>query len=127
MDDGLSNSPRQSIFIGTTNSDQYLKDETGARRFLPIKAGRINVAAIKRDRDQLWAEALARYQKGEPWWLTPAEARIAAEEQAERYVEDPWQITIDTYLRTRTKVKVAEILFEVLCLKHSKQGQAEQK
>ena len=98
-------SPRRCIFIGTTNADTYLKDETGARRFLPIKAGKIDIAAIKRDRDQLWAEALARFEKGEAWWLTSAEAQYAAHEQAARYVEDPWQPTIENYLRGRTEVR----------------------
>ncbi len=50
--------PRQCVIVGTTNDERYLKDETGNRRYLPIKTGpRINVAGLEAARDQLWAEA----------------------------------------------------------------------
>jgi predicted P-loop ATPase len=81
--------PRQSVFIGSTNQDTYLKDETGGRRFWPIRCGSINLEAIRRDRDQLWAEAVALYNAGTPWWLTDTEAiSLARDEQEQRYVED---------------------------------------
>lgn len=91
--------PRQCIFIGTTNEDVYLKDETGNRRFWPVKTNNINLEAIKEDRDQLWAECVVRYKLDEPTWLDTPELREAAEEiQSARYMADERSITIKDWL-----------------------------
>jgi hypothetical protein len=47
--------PRTPIFFATTNDDKYLKQAD--RRFWPVKTTTIDIEALKRDRDQLWAEA----------------------------------------------------------------------
>ena len=94
--------PRQSMFIGSTNADSYLKDETGGRRFWPVRCdGKIRLDDIKRDRDQLWAEAVTLYNSGAPWWFADGDTILAArEEQADRYVEDPWHQSIARFVRT---------------------------
>jgi Virulence-associated protein E len=82
------------VFCGTTNADAYLGDETGNRRFWPVKVGAIDVEGLKRDRDQLWAEAVAAFRAEEKWWLDRDVERAAAEEQAERRTEDVWEAKI---------------------------------
>jgi predicted P-loop ATPase len=81
------NFPRQCIFVGTTNEDDYLRDPTGARRFMPVRVTDINLEAITDLREQLWAEADVRWRAGEKWWELPAQAR---EEQDRRYQVDSW-------------------------------------
>lgn len=83
--------PRQCVFAGSTNESEYLLDRTGSRRFWPARCGRIDIDGLRRDRDQLWAEAVSRYESREPHWIESAEVQqLAAEEQAERTPVDPW-------------------------------------
>jgi predicted P-loop ATPase len=90
--------PRQAVFFGSTNALEYLKDETGGRRFWPIRCGRIAYDAIVRDRDQLWAEAVALYNAREPWWLTDEALLLEAHgQQEDRYQGDPWHEFIAKY------------------------------
>jgi predicted P-loop ATPase len=117
----LVEAPRESVFAGTVNPGiKYLKDETGGRRFWPVKCGNIDIDGLKQDRDQLWAEAVVRYNDGASWWLDSSELNRAAEqEQAERYDSDPWQERIKAYIENLESVSVAEIL-ELCILKSAK-------
>lgn len=91
--------PRQCVLVGTTNSDAYLRDPTGNRRFWPVKCGQIQLRALRRDRDQLWAEAVAAYRDGATWWLTDDEQEHAAQEQDARRVRHPWERAIADWIR----------------------------
>lgn len=68
--------PRSNVFCGTTNSDTFLEDVTGGRRFWPhLVAKPIDVARIAGIRDQLWAEALHEFNLGARWYPTPQESQ----------------------------------------------------
>jgi predicted P-loop ATPase len=107
----LVESPRQCIFAGTVNHGTYLRDETGGRRFWPVVCGAIDVAALQRDRDQLWAEAKARFRTGASWWLeTPDLVRLAGDQQEARYEGDPWEELLAPWLDGRESTSVSEVL-----------------
>ena len=123
----LLESPRSCVFWGTTNSDSYLKDETGGRRFWPVKSGKINIVLIREIRDQLWAEAVVSYEAGESWWITKKETLADAERhQRDRYVEDPWDETISDYMDLHSEVTIDEVLRNALRLEIGRCGQLEQ-
>lgn len=84
------NRPRQNVFIGTTNDDKYLRDMTGNRRFWPVRTGVIDLVALERDRDQLWAEAAALEATNISIVLPERLWTAAAAEQADRLEDDPW-------------------------------------
>jgi len=119
--------PRQCVFIGTTNQDTYLRDPTGGRRFWPVKTGRINIDALRRDRDQLFAEGVARFKAGEAWWPDKDFEREHIEpQQAERYEADIWEDSIRAYLRDKSAVLVGEIARDALHFETNRIGKADQ-
>jgi predicted P-loop ATPase len=112
----LVDCPRQCIFAGTTNlTGGYLTDPTGARRFWPIRCGVIDLEALRRDRDQLWAEALVRYRAGARWHLETAELEaLATAEQKLRFEVDAWEERVSDWLVGRNDVSVGEVLVGAL-------------
>jgi hypothetical protein len=99
---------RRCVFIGTTNQDTYLRDETGNRRFWPVRVGKINLAALQRDRDLLWAEAVYWYKAGVKWYLSAEEEVLAKEVQTDRVSEDIWQEQLSSALEGITEISLTE-------------------
>jgi predicted P-loop ATPase len=111
----LVESPRQCVFAGTVNHSTYLRDETGGRRFWPVACGRIDADAVACDRDQLWAEAKARFDAGSVWWMDTAELiQLASDQQVDRYEGDPWEEVIGPWVETRSSVSISEVLEKCL-------------
>lgn len=91
--------PRQCVFVGTTNQDEYLKDYSGNRRYWPVMCREVDVSLLSAMRDQLWAEAVQRFRDGERWWIEgPAEVELFAETQESRLLSDPWEDAISQWV-----------------------------
>jgi predicted P-loop ATPase len=107
--------PRQCIFIGTTNQYTYLRDETGGRRFWPVRCGDVDVNALRLDRDQIFAEAVHRVQQGEPCWPDREfEQQHIKPEQDARYEGDLWHDIVAVYVAPLAKITVLKIATDAL-------------
>jgi predicted P-loop ATPase len=99
----MTNQKRRCVFAATTNAEAYLLDPTGNRRYWPVKVGRIDLAGLKKDRDQLWAEAVVAYRAGEKWHfdrdLDVDAALGALEAQEAVYIQNPDEEKVRDWLR----------------------------
>jgi predicted P-loop ATPase len=125
--------PRQCVFVGTTNQAAYLRDETGGRRFWPVRVGAVDTAALRRDRDQLFAEAVHLYGSGTRWWPDGAfEAEHIRPEQDARFEADAWEQAIGDWLDARPTsgdgpVTVLRVAREALLIELPKIGTTDQR
>jgi predicted P-loop ATPase len=92
--------PRSAIIVGSTNEAQFLTDSTGSRRYMVIPVVQIDTDAVVAMRDQLWAEAYAKWLAKVPWYLTQEERVEQEAQNAEMTSDDPWLSAITTWLPT---------------------------
>lgn len=104
--------PRRCVFAGTTNRDDWNKDETGARRFWPVICRSIDHDRLARDRDQYFAEAAARLAAGADWWTMPDDETKA--EQEARRDHDALEAALHDWLTGRDEVTINEIMDDMM-------------
>jgi predicted P-loop ATPase len=119
---------RQCVFVGTTNQHSYLRDATGGRRFWPVKCNDIDVDALRRDRDQLFAEAAHRVLiLNERWWPDrDFEQQWIRPEQEARYEGDAWEGLIEPWLAGLQQTTILAVAKGAVDLKQERIGRAEQ-
>lgn len=102
--------PRRSVFAATTNRDDWQHDPTGARRFWPVRCGRINQGWLGENREQLFAEATYLLNDGRVWWDVPA--HDAAAEVELRTPGDTWHEVLHARLNEDEHYSSVEIFDE---------------
>jgi len=113
--------PRQCVFCGSTNEDEYLHDPTGSRRYWPVKVRKIDREGLDADRDQLWAQARDAYMDGARWWPEGEEETAMLRQAAEdRFTADPWEEEIRGWLKSQTGTFSANDALEYLGLDRCK-------
>lgn len=106
--------PRQCIFAGTTNADEWGNDETGLRRFWPVRCGLVDRIGLARDRDQLYAEALAEYRRSPEWWTVPA---VSVDVQADRQATDAWADLVLPWVSLLSETRIVDVLAGAIKMK----------
>jgi predicted P-loop ATPase len=97
--------PRRCVFFGTSNDSEFLRDQTGNRRFWPVDVGIRPEKLSPWDDlpgnvDQIWAEAVMYWRFGEPLYLTGEVEKMAIEAQEEHREASQWEGMIRDFLDT---------------------------
>jgi putative DNA primase/helicase len=109
--------PRRVVLVGTGNHEEFLTDPTGARRFWPVRVGAMDPAGVAAIRDQLWAEAVARFREGETWWLSREEEGWLKEAQLLHQEPDAWEPRLEAWVAHQdTPFTVEQALADALGL-----------
>lgn len=103
-----TDNPRMSVFAGTTNEDEWNRSTTGARRFWPVACGKIDLAWLRENREQLFAESVARLARGEVWYDVPPED--AKQEQTLRQEGDAFDDLLNPHLQRTDETTVPRLL-----------------
>ena len=122
--------PRTSIFVGTTNKSEFLKDPTGERRYWVIECndgiGEIDLKTLAKERDAIWAAAKSAYQNNEQWWLNQEEDKLLAQINEIFTDSDTWESDIANWLTNRSETTVREILCDCFNLQPAEHKKSEQ-
>ena len=110
--------PRRGIIVGSTNTDGFLIDETGNRRFLVIPCetdlqNQVDFHSLEIERDSIWSAAFKAYKNKEPHYLTSEQEQQVAEDNLSYLIESPWTQPIISYLQTPNN-KFKDITIELL-------------
>jgi len=116
--------PRHCVFAGTTNRDDWNRDDTGARRFWPIVCGAIDHNWLRTRREQLFAEAVHDVRAGKTYWEVPWNAAKA--EQENRRPPDAWDDKVADWVIGKNTVRICDLMIDALGIELGRQTLADQ-
>ena len=123
--------PRRGIIVGSTNTDNFLLDETGNRRFWVIPCetdlqNQVDFHSLEIERDSIWSSALKAYKNKELHYLTSKQEQKVSEDNLSYLIESPWTQPIISYLKNPQN-KLKDITIELLLTEAIEKPKAQQK
>lgn len=119
--------PRRVVFGMTTNSNNFLQDPTGSRRYWPVTVEGVDIDGLRAVVDQLWAEAVAVYRAHATqdylWWLSPEEEAMREEAAADYTEDDPHYEAILSVAQQYRGVFRMDSLLQYLDIPHDRRVQ----
>jgi predicted P-loop ATPase len=105
---------RSGVIVGTTNTQDFLHDPSGSRRFWVVPVGPVDTNALRQHREQLLAEAVAAHANGERHWLNEEE-EARREALAQRFADsDPWEDRVLEYAAAQPRVRTTDVMLQGL-------------
>ena len=100
--------PRRCVFIGTSNRDDFLRDPTGSTRWFPVAVTKADCEGLARDRDMLFAEALAWYREHQSdWWIIPPAVMSVLESTRENNRDvNPYEESLAQWIKDTSQTKL---------------------
>jgi predicted P-loop ATPase len=118
--------PRRGVIVGTVNPTEFLRDEEDRRLWIIPITQKIDIEGVRRDRELLWAAAVALYKGETKWWLTSEEEELQRESNKQFAVRDVWEEGIESWVSEssnqhtdRGYVRVQDILSDCLEIKEA--------
>lgn len=120
--------PRSCVFAATSETDDYLEDIRGRRRYWPLRCTDIDVDLLRAIRTQVFAEAVRAYKNGADYWTMPGQTN---DEQLARSTPDLWTDRIVGYcnlmISTDQKITSAKILTDAIEMPLARQTDSDKK
>ena len=107
--------PRASVFCATVNDDQFLKDQTGNRRFWVIEVLEgIDTEKVEKELDSIWKGIMLAYRQGVLPMLSKKNEDLSNLRNSQFEQEDPYEYYALQYVEN-TNISVKFTAREVLC------------